>query len=176
MSPVLNGEMLKTTANANHTASVLSKLLAQRQRANKKINISNLEKVLLRSGEKIVSEDYNRFWKGLQETDVGSIVFGRKGGDDYFIFHYSLKSVGQAMMDGKDFEAIKLSPPNVKTKTHAHKPTKSYSKEVIEQGPSPSGRLVYVALRPDFGVEINLPIDINGAEVGAICSAIKRSL
>lgn len=191
MSPVLNGERLKSVAHATHTAEIVATALAMRQRGRNETNVTLFEQILMRSGEKIVHDEYIQFWKDMQSAGLGSLVFGRKGGDTRFMWHYSLKSVAKAMIEGNTIEIERLPSEKVvkkatptRTKAKRGRPpgrknmviAKPDNKMIKEPQPTPSAKLVYISLRPDFNVEINVPYDFNGRELGLIQDALKRAL
>lgn len=172
----LNGSKLKSISNASHTAEVTITALALRERLRHFSDITRTRNLLVRSGEKIVDTDYMNFWKGLQDAGVGVIVYGRKGKADRFEWHYSMKKVAQAALEGKDQLADKI--PSVKAK-----PTKRPEQKIARKlhmvkptiaAPVKKEKLLYIPLRKDFNLEISVPSDLSKAEAEMIGSALRR--
>lgn len=185
----LDGAKLKQVGHASHTAEVTITALALRERLRHFSDITRTRNQLIRQGERVVDEDYMAFWKGLQDAGVGTIIFGRKGKPDRFQWHYSMKKVAQAALEGTNEVAEKIAGPsrNLKKKKAIAKLVKSSKPRLnpkekeqkvaqaeIEQ--TPSGRnLVYIPLRPDFDLEIAVPPKGYSAdEIEVINRALRR--
>jgi hypothetical protein len=189
----LDGGKLKAIGHASHTAEVTITALALRERLRHFSDITRTRMQLVRNGERIVEEDYMKFWKSLEDAGVGVIVYGRKGKPDRFHWYYSLKKVAKAAIEGTNEEVEKV---NVASKTKAKnfiRPQKKAAKsngsaklsreekeDKIEQSevvPAASGRSLYIPLRPDFDLEIPVPPKgFSGDEVEVIGRALRRHL
>ena len=187
----LDGDKLKKIANASHTAQVIVNALSERQRLRHTSDIQRTKNALIRSGERIVESDYEQFWEDIQAAGAGSIIYGRNGRQDDFKWHYSLKNVSKAMLDGKDVKAEKLSLLNSdlkkeikSTKTVLRKSTpkalltakqdeeKMGTFRAVKNNHGDS--MVYVLLRPDFEVEFKVPSDLTKEEVEVLTRALTR--
>lgn len=172
-SITLNGTKLKEIAHKSHTATVTATSLALRERLRHSSDITRTRSELARQGERIVESDYMQFWKDLQAAGVGSIVYGRKGKPDRFDWHYSLKSVAKACIDGTDVLATKVGNAvaiESKKETVVLRKKDAKNTKVVE-----IDRLVYVPLRSDFDVEIKVPSDLTRAEAEMLAKALTRA-
>lgn len=185
----LDGSKLKKIAHATHTAIVTATSLALRERLRHSSDITRTRNALARSGERIVESDYMQFWKDLQSAGVGAIVYGRRGKPDRFEWHFSLKSVAKACLEGSDEKAQKLASVPIPQEVDAKKVAKlrkippqmaSEAKEVIVKSSgnvnTESGqKLVYIPLRKDFDVEIKVPSDFSQDEAEIMARALIRA-
>lgn len=186
-SIVLNSEKLRSVSHASHTAEVTITALAIRERLRHFSDITRTRNTLIRKGEKIVDADYISFWKGLQEAGVGVIVYGRKGKPDRFEWHYSMKKVAEAALEGKDVVAervggishAELAKPAPKP---VAKPVRKLAKQVkrapFKAAPATvtqlKERFIYIPLRKDFNLELTVPGNLSKEEIETISNALKR--
>lgn len=168
----LEGKLLKQVAGANSTAEVVATSLALRERLRHFSDIRRTKMDLIKSGEKIVDSDYKKFWKDLEALGVGSIVYGRKGNPDRFEWHYNLKSVASAAIEGKDleltkinFKPMKLSVAPIEIKRNA--PIKLLKPEFTE-------RNVYIMLRDGISLNLKVPVDLTRNEINLIIRALSQ--
>lgn len=181
---VLNSEKLRSISHASHTAEVTITALAVRERLRHFSDITRTKNTLIRKGEKIVEADYNAFWKGLQDAGVGVIVYGRKGRPDRFEWHYSMKKVAAAAIEGKDIAAErvnkdmpvskqpKAAPGKPKRVTHIRSRKGTTVDAVAVQ--SRADRFIYIPLRKDYSLEFSVPANLSRDEVEIISSALRR--
>lgn len=158
----LNGKLLHSIATRTDTAQRTMLLLATRERVRSNSDIQRTKNAMIRDGQKIVDADYNKFWEELQAAGVGSIVYGRKMKDgskkaDRFEWHYSLKSVGKAAIDGTDEQVESVN--NV-----VQMPVKEVAQEAAQSKAIP--------LRKDFDVAI--PANLTKEEAEYLIATIKR--
>lgn len=154
----LNGKELKDIAHKNRTAEVTMTSLAMRERVRTFSDIVRTRTQLLKMGEKIVEDDYLQFWKDLEKAGIGSIINGQKGRPARFEWHFSMKDVAIASLEGM--------PRPVKLVEEAK------AKPAPKQNVS---RIVYVTLRKDFDVTIAVPSDLNVSEVDTISKALRKA-
>lgn len=171
----LNGKQLSVIGKKSHSAEVTLLSLALRERARDYSDIRRTKARLVKEGEKIIANDYMQFWKDLQDAGVGSIVYGRKNNPDRFEWHFSLKQVAKAALDGTDekLEPIKTIPvakskPKVIRRPAKHTAPVSIPKQVMQE------KLVYVSLRRGFDLAIKLPGDVSKEEIETITKALQR--
>lgn len=105
----MNLETLKTVGS-NSTAKSLAKMLAARERFSRETDIKRLYVSLIREGQKLVPNEYNGFFKDLEEAGVGSIIHGRKGNPTRFKWNYSLKDVGNRILHPEAKRVIQELP------------------------------------------------------------------
>lgn len=179
MTTVLNGQKLREIAHKSHTATVTATSLALRERLRHSSDITRTRAELARQGERIVESDYMQFWKDLQSANVGSIVYGRKGKPDRFDWHYSLKSVAKACIEGGDVKADKLaSKSESKPKKSSVRLSEKEKETTVKKSgnvETMEGRLVYIPLRSDFHVEIKVPSNFNKDEAEILAKALLRA-
>lgn len=184
---VLNANKLHKVSHLSHTAEVVMTALSQRERLRDFTDISRLKNALIRAGEKIVDEDYAAYWMGLQDAGVGRIVFSKKGKQDRFFWHYSMKKVAQAALEGKDIKAERI---NVGSAADLPKPAPAPQKKSVKlssvKKPSASkpeaaqasapirDRQVLIPLRPDFCLEFTIPGDMTKEEVERVRGILNR--
>lgn len=186
---VLKGQKMKSIGHTSPTAEVVATALALRQRNRGEVNIWGMWDRLVKDNEKVEQKEFLKFWKDLENEGAGSLVFGRRGKQTRFIPHYSLKSIGKSMLEGSDIETdkiVKKAEKQVKTTGKKRgRPLGSKNKLKMKTSPkhelkeipvSATGKVIFVGLRKDFNVEINLPVDINGSEINMIYTALKRAL
>jgi hypothetical protein len=183
---VLNSDKLRSISHASHTAEVTITALAVRERLRHFSDITRTKNTLIRKGEKIVESDYLAFWKGLQEAGVGVIVYGRKGRPDRFEWHYSMKKVAEAALEGKDIMAERVSKDMPVSRQTQAKAAASRSKQVIPirtrkavavaatASPAKSERFIYIPLRKDYSLEFSVPANLSKDEVETISNALRR--
>lgn len=193
MTTVLNGERLKSIAHANSTAEVVATALALRQRQRTETNVKAMWSSLLRNKEKVVQKEFFQFWKNLEAEGLGSLIVGRRGKHTRFIWNYSLKNVGKSMLEGSDIETNKIGKEV--TQIEAKKPHSEHKRrgrpkgsknkpkvggspaKILKEIPAaPTGKIIFVALRRDFNVEINLPVDVRENELNTIYTALRRAV
>lgn len=163
----LNGTVLKKIANSSHTAEVVMTDMALRERLRPFSDIQRTRNRLVREGEKIIEDDYKAFWKSLQDAGAGVIVYGRKGQPDRFQWHYSMKKVAEAALEGRDVQAEKISS---KEAPKAEKPAAQRSKPA----PVRAETTVFIPLRPNFDLSVIVPSDLSKAEVKMIADLLAR--
>lgn len=178
----LDGAKLHKIGHASHTAEVTITDLALRERLRTFSDITRTKNKLIRNGERIVEADYMAFWKSMQDEGLGVIVYGRRGKPDRFEWHYSLKLVAKAALEGTNEVAQKIKESKPQKTKVAKLVKKEKSNGVIKasdsrtQDPIPNqGRTVYIPLRPDF--DLVLPVPAKGysnADIDAVTRAMRR--
>lgn len=184
---ILEGAKLYKIAHASHSAEVTNISLALRTRLRGYSDIGRIKQALIRAGEKIVDADYMAYWKGMQDIDAGSIIYGRRGRPDKFQWHYSLKKIAKAAMDGSDEKAERVvqAKASLKAKVKLKPKTKVVAKEIVKNEPKevkaaqtptvhPSYTFMFIPLRKDFNLKFEIPFDISKQEVATITDALNR--
>lgn len=118
----VNQDRLKEIAHSTPTAVVTMTALALRERTRNSSDITRTRRELQSQGERIVDEDYMRLWKDLQDAGYGSIIFGRRGKNDRFEWHYSLKQVAQTAIGGNKGAALEPIQTKEAPKKRGRKP------------------------------------------------------
>lgn len=169
----LEGTKLKQIADRNDTATLVMMSLADRKRFRSVTDIGHMKNLLVRSGEKVVLEDYMKTWKELEAAGVGSIIYGRNGQSNRFKWNYSLTAVGHAAMNGKDIQVKNLRYIPV-TKIVTHKLPAPKKVEAPKPIPVVSQNILYIPLRSDFIIDLKIPSDVTEQELNAIRRALER--
>lgn len=106
---MFNKEAVQSLAHSNPTASAVFLALSQRERNRRIVNIDLMKSHLEASGVAIDPKAYFDVFKRLDELQVGSLVYGRKGNPNTFEWAYALTSVTEVALGGKDIEIKALA-------------------------------------------------------------------
>lgn len=188
----LNGTTLNEIATATPTAKIVTQKLADRQRLRHVTDISRIRNDLVKDGSRIVDEEYMAYWKQLQNQKIGNIIYGRKGKPNRFEWHYSLKSVAQAALDGKDVQLQKLEPsqlempikpPKVETKRGPGRPkgfspkkakaTLQAKANVVSETKKTVEQLILVPIQNGMHVQIKVPGGMNAGDIDSVVKALQ---
>lgn len=175
----IDNAKLRSICKATHSAEVTITSLAMRERLRHTSDIVRLKTQLVRSGEKIVEEDYMRFWKELEAIGIGSIVYGRKGKADRWEWHYNLKSIAKAVIDGST-DAVEKIEGKKRSKVASKMPVRNqqvkresrienHVKAIVK-----SEKIIFIPLRSDCDISINLPANITKEELAKINYALQK--
>lgn len=167
---VLNGSKLHKIAHKSDSAVVTMTALAMRERFRRYSNIEKMKYLLLNQGEKIVDTDYRQVWKDLEDAGIGSIIYGRGGRPDRFMWYYDLKQVANAALQNKNEESEKL-PEEKRRRGRPSKQEKQREEEKSET--SSETKKIIFPLRKNFDLEIVVPIDISREEAEDIGNVLK---
>lgn len=174
----LEGSKLKEIANSNDTSLAIFMALANRGRFRTHTDISHMKNTMIRHGEKIILEDYMKTFKELQSLGIGTVIIGRNGAPTRFKWNYSLKSVGQAGMNGEDVQVTELKREPLKQpelKKKSIRSIKRVSRDPKEVRAIPStNNVLYIPLRKDFVIDMQIPADVTKQELDTIHTALKR--
>lgn len=174
----LEGAKLKQIADKNETSTLVMLSLADRKRFRAFTDISHLKNIYIRSGEKIVLEDYMNTWKELETLGVGSVIHGRKGQPTRFKWNYSLRTIGEAALSGKDVQVRALeTSPKILGKVQKIKRMKQ-KRPVLEKTQEimthTANNILYIRLRDDFSFSVKVPADLTSQEINNICEAFQK--
>lgn len=86
---------LQQIASENETAKAVFSTWAQRRRFRRETNLPRFEASLLQDGHKIVRQDFLQLFKRLEDAGIGSIIVGRHGKPNRFVWNYNLKDVAK---------------------------------------------------------------------------------
>ncbi|CAM6005483.1 unnamed protein product [Sphagnum balticum] len=177
----LLGPELHTVATETATAHELGLYMAQRERNRTEIDVDRLIIKLMRDGKKIVAQDAIKFFERLEGLKTGALVYPRnKAGSIKFNCYYSIKDMGQAMIDGNANKVIERFQAKVKAPTKAPKAEQPKPKTVVNRTQNrvvqvPSSTRVVVVLGSGREVQINLPADLNKQEAQTICNSLLKA-
>lgn len=93
---MLNSGTLKTIANSSPTANTIFEALSKRERFRERITLKKFKYDLIKSGQKVVDQEFLDTFKKLEEAGVGSLVKGRGSNPDRFVWNFNLRDVGTA--------------------------------------------------------------------------------
>ena len=176
----LRGPELHTVATETATAHELGLYMAQRERNRTEIDVDRLIIKLLRDGKKIVAQDAIKFFERLEGLKAGALVYPRnKAGSIKFNCHYSIKDMGQAMIDGNTNKVIERfqakAPAKAAPKAEQPKPKTVVNRTQNRVVQVPSSTRVVVVLGSGREVQINLPADLNKQEAQTICNSLLKA-
>lgn len=160
----LNSEVIKSIASETPTAANVFNNLAGRKRHRQETDIGRYRMALIREGVKIADGDYMNVWKKLQEAGAGTLIIGRHGNPDRFKWNYSVKDVGKLATDG----GIDLAPAEEKTEEKKPQRRRAKEKEEVKRE-----KVLYVPIRGDKGIQIELPGDFSEEEAELLSNALK---
>lgn len=170
----LNGKNLKDLAHKSHTAERTMTSLAIRERVRTFSDIPRTRAKLIKEGEKIVEEDYNQFWKDLQAAGVGTIVNGRRGVPSRFEWHFSLKQVAKAALEGIDQKATPVANPNVPKRKVIRRPRLvAAPKTEAPKAATKVDSSHFIYLRNEMGMEVKLPSDVSADQLQRVAKALQ---
>lgn len=187
----LDNNKLKEITNGSNTSVVTMLYLALRQRARNESNVTTTRDQLIRMGEKVVDEDYEKFWKSLEEAGIGSFIVGRRGNPDRFKWNYSLKNVARLAIEGKEEQIKELSKLKEASKPKAPVKRRRKSKPalalVANEEPKQKRKLgrprksstinrtdgVLFAIQLKNGIaQVIMPKNSSNADLQAVCQAL----
>lgn len=91
-----NKETVKTVFESNHTAGTIRDVLSKRIRFRHQTNLNKFRNDLLSAGHKIVEKEYIETFQKLDQLGVGSLIIGRRGKPNRFLWNYNLKDVAKS--------------------------------------------------------------------------------
>lgn len=98
---------VKSIANSSEAAKAIFDELGSRKRYRKYTNLDQFKHLLMSKGLKVVDTEYWKTLKDMEKAGLGTIIIGRRGNPDRFIWNYNLKSVAQAAKDpGTQLQSI----------------------------------------------------------------------
>lgn len=173
----LDGSNLKSFANRNRTFEIVTTYLALRERDRQVLNVDRIYSNLKKDGEKIVEQDYFDFWKGMDESGIGTYIKGRGINPNTFTSKYSLKTIAQAALTGTNVKPSQMIQ-NKEKKAVTKVPKKRGRKPGFKVVKKPNRHMVRteqvlaIRLRPNFSVEVRLPQDLTPVEAKAMCRSL----
>lgn len=176
----LRGTQIQAVATKTPTAHEVGLALAERQRLRHFSDVSRMRTQLIRAGKQIVEKDYMAFWEGLQSIGAGTLVFPRtKNKPIIFQWHYNLKSIAKAMVEGTDEKFEKITAPVkrqvTKPKMEVVKPKTVINKTQARVVTVPASNKMVFVLGGNREVQINLPSDLNKAEAQTVCKGLLKA-
>lgn len=103
---MFNQEEVRAVAKQSSTSQTIFNSLAQRKRFRRETNLKKFQETLLNEGLGIKEEDYFETFKALEKMGIGSLVIGRKGNANRFIWNYSLKEVAKSAVNKKELTDV----------------------------------------------------------------------
>lgn len=163
METTLNNTKVQEAAKANETALLVSKSLAARKRMRHFTDINRTETQLKRAGNPVVHPDFIKYWKDLQAAGAGSIVYGRKGNPDRFMWKYDLKTVSHIALT----QSSKETPQALEPVKKIGRPKGSKNKKMVATATGKSKR-------PKRGRPKGSKNKLRRAELRAVYKALKQ--
>jgi hypothetical protein len=134
----MNAEQVKQIIG-NETAKQIVNVLASRERISQDTDIKRFQTVMRRNGFKIIPEEFEGFFKSLEEIGVGSVVYGKRKTPKKFQWYYSLRDVGKAIKNPDEkVELHKLPIAERTPQVRKKKPNLDRAVSEIKETPSAS--------------------------------------
>jgi hypothetical protein len=99
---VIPGSKLKEIVGHSETAEATAYALFLRNRLRTFTDIPRLKFELMKKGLHVVEADYDKLWEELEAAGMGVMVYGRNGKADKFEWHYNMRLVAQAAIEGQN--------------------------------------------------------------------------
>lgn len=87
----MNVTMLTKVAQSSKAADVVFKYLAGRERAAWTLNLSRMYTDVTADGSNLSRETFNKVFEDLQKAGAGTIVHGRRGNPNRFVWNYNFR-------------------------------------------------------------------------------------
>lgn len=115
----------------NPVAKLVFDVLAERQRHRQRTDLNNLFRAMRRDNPDLSEREYLEVFKTLQMNGAGSLIIGRRGNPNRFIWKYNLKDLA---------EKIKTNGLNHSTIKHLEliKPEAKADEKVVKRAKRPS--------------------------------------
>lgn len=160
---MLNHENIKSIATETNTSKTIFDALERRQRYRRQTNLSKFESQLLNNGEKIVNDEYLNTFKKLETAGVGSLIIGRRGKPNRFVWNYSLKDVAKAAKEEVNLSSLPKMQMGSRKRLSRGRPPKVTP---TPKRASPEGISVTINLKPtvspqDLAAFLDLANSIN---------------
>lgn len=84
--------MTQIDTKSDPTAKLVFDILAERNRHRQRTDIKNLFRMAQKIENKLDYPSFLEVFKKLQANDVGSLIIGRRGNPDRFVWNYNLKA------------------------------------------------------------------------------------
>lgn len=147
----LDPKVVKEIAQSNMTSEAFFLALSLRERNREEIDVGRTREQLIHEGFKVVTEDLIDTMKRLDKAGVGQLVLDKVGKPVRFKWHFGLKEVAKAGLEGLNIQKL------VKAKTEvASKP--------ITQG----SNTTVVIMSDKRKATITVPADLTEAEARII--------
>jgi hypothetical protein len=104
---MLDQVKVKELAQTSDTTKTVFNALAKRERFRSSTDLAKFHRALLGEGARIVPVEFLELFKRLHDMKVGTLVFGRRGKPNRFIWNYNFKEVAKAATSD-------MSPKNIK--------------------------------------------------------------
>lgn len=153
----INNEQLNLIYKKTPTAETMMVALAMRTRFRPYTNLLSFRRKLTQLGEKLVIEDYERFWKDLETLKVGKLVYSKHGSLRGFSWYYNFIDLAKGALQMPSHEPV-IAPvhhiiPHLREAT-----------------------VVFVPLRTDYDFVVKVPTNLTHVEKEQILNAIKKAV
>lgn len=183
---MLNGSRLQSIATASQTAQEITLHLLARKRLRTFSDLYRTRNRLLNDGKSFVEQDALAYWKALQDTGLGSLVYSKKGSPKFYWF-YSMKLVAQAAIEGKEVlapriaeqpkdEPVKAKIIKLRKKPRGRPPGAKNKSKAIPQVAVMIDKSYAIHIRKGLNVSIQLPKDFSKDDVDVFSEGLKSLL
>jgi len=156
----MNVTMLTKVAQSGRAADVVFKYLAGRERSTWNLNLSRVFADLTADGTSINREAFNQVFMDLQKAGAGTIVHGRRGGANRFMWQYNFREAANQTL-----QTIEASRPK----------TVEAPKATVEV-PKATAIEVQDTLKASAVIQINIPQKMAKQDLAALLDLINQKL
>lgn len=173
---LVHGKDLKELAHSSPEAETALYALALRERLRTFTDITRLRYELMKKGHKIVESRFLKVFTDLESKGMGSIIHGRGDKPTRFEWNYSMKSIAEAALEGKDVQVEPLKPDNtvlfpaIEAKTKKPRKKRTFKTKVVLN--TKDVKHVFIPFRNEL-LEFKFPLDTTEAEIKSIVGSFK---
>lgn len=156
----------------NQVEGLVYKVLGSRRRVRQETNLTVLYRTIKRMDKTINEKDFLAAFRALEAKGAGTLVIGRKGNPNRFVWDYNLKDAAKTVMKGKSLTSLK---PLQETNERLVQFKEKAKRQVRIVKPEPSVELSQAnTIEPTLQIVLNLPKDANMTDVKALIELAKE--
>lgn len=159
----------------DQVSGLVYKVLGARQRVRQQTDLTQLYKDIRRMDKTVDEKDFLNTFKDLESKGVGSLIIGRRGNPNRFIWKYNLKDVATRLNKNKSIDDLKpLEETNHRLVQFVGKPKKVsvVKPKELKRAITRQPKTVMVA-KPSLQIVINIPEGTPQTEVQAYIDLAK---
>lgn len=156
---------LKTLCDSKPVASHIFDYLVSYQRSDYEILVEELQDYFHETGRTFARQDIIDIFKELEKFGCGEFVAGRRTKKSRFKARFPLNIIGQ--------QADETEPSQESSQKSEYEEQVSIAKQISQNNENITQIPHSFALRPNFHVELKLPINFTDSEAERLCKFIK---
>jgi hypothetical protein len=152
---MFNESTVKAVFESTPTAGTIRDVLSERIRFRHQTNLNKFRNDLLSAGHKIVEKEYIETFQKLDQLGVGSLIIGRRGKPNRFLWNYNLKDVAKSAKG-----TAKATTPIVKVEAKAEAaPVKKEVKMGLTKRGRPFRKVLAAPSQPaKLATQVSVPV------------------